>query len=138
MSPCSCPTYWAAEAFGTSGFKSTFNYGQSTHGQDLGWYTNVIYDNGKSVSSVNSFTGAIGGFFNSFNPNANSLDATINPPWPTYNTGDEMLFNLVDKYNLYSNAAPVVVPTPTLLHFGPNQQAACDFWRGSISVNAGL
>lgn len=136
--PRSCPTYWSVEAFGSSGYKSRFAYGAATHAFDLGYYLDELWTGTKSVSSIQSFTGAIGGFIRHYDPNQNPANATINPSWPTYNSGDEMLFALTMPMNLLSPAAPRIIETSSLTDFVTSQKEKCDFWRGSISKNAGL
>ncbi|GAA5853878.1 hypothetical protein JCM9279_005753 [Rhodotorula babjevae] len=133
-----CPTYWSVEAFGSSSYKSLFAYGPATHAFDLGYYLDALWTGTKSVSSIQSFTGAIGGFIRNFNPNDNPANSTINPSWPTYDSGEEMLFNLTMPMNLLSAADPRIIKTSSLNDFSTNQKEKCDFWRGSISRNAGL
>ncbi|GAA5946916.1 hypothetical protein JCM3775_004177 [Rhodotorula graminis] len=133
-----CPTYWSVEAFGTSAYKSRFAYGPATHAFDLQYYSGELWTGTKSVSSIQSFAGAIGGFIRSYNPNDNPANSTINPSWPTYDSSEEMLFNLTMPLNLLSTADPRVIKTSSLTDFGTSQREKCDFWRGSISKNAGL
>ncbi|GAA5907577.1 hypothetical protein JCM8208_000006 [Rhodotorula glutinis] len=133
-----CPTYWSVESFGSSAYKSRFAYGPATHAFDLGYYLDELWTGTKSVSSVQSFTGAIGGFVRDYNPNDNPANATINPSWPSFDSGEEMLFNLTEPMNLLSAADPRIIETSSLKAFGSEQTSRCDFWRGSISKNAGL
>ena len=91
-----------------------------------------------TLSSVHAFTGAIGGLVESFNPNQNPVVANANPSWPTYDSGNEMFFNLTQQYNIFSDAVSVVAPTTSIARYGGTQQTKCDFWRGSIAKNAGL
>ncbi|PRQ70093.1 cephalosporin esterase precursor [Rhodotorula toruloides] len=132
-----CPTYWTAEAFGSSAHKGLFDYAPAHHATDNSYYIGSIWNGKKSVSSVQSFDGALGGFIETFNPNNNAANKTINPYWPTFDSGKQLLFNTTTRDTL-SPADPRIVETSSLTDFGTSQKTKCDFWRGSISVNAGL
>lgn len=134
----SCPTYWSAEAFGSSAHKGIFNYGPATHAFDTSYYIGRVWDGKKSVSSVQSFTGALGGFVKAFDPNKNPASSSVNPFWPTFDTGKQLMFDTEVDENTLSPADPEVVKTSSLTSYGTSQRAKCDFWRGSISKNAGL
>jgi len=48
------------------------------------------------------------------------------------------MFDTEVDENTLSPADPEVVKTSSLTSYGTSQRAKCDFWRGSISKNAGL
>ncbi|GAA5993170.1 hypothetical protein JCM10908_001322 [Rhodotorula pacifica] len=135
-----CPTYWAVEAFGANGWKGTFNYGEAHHADDAAWYDGPIWAPGiygpHSVSALTSFIGGFEGFIQTYDPNNNPA-TKINPPWPTFDSYQQMFFNTTTR-NTGSAAAPHVIDSTSLRNFGTSQLAKCDFWRGNISVNAGL
>ncbi|GAA5990724.1 hypothetical protein JCM10908_003209 [Rhodotorula pacifica] len=131
-----CPTYWTAEAFGSSAWKGIFDYGAATHGSDVAWYQGPIWTRNHSVSAENSFAGSFEGFIQTYDPNNNPA-TKINPSWPTYDSGEQVLFNTTTR-SLLSEADPSIVQTSSISVYGTTQTTKCDFWRGSISVNAGL
>ena len=129
-------TYWTAEAFGANGWKGTFNYGNAYHADDAAWYDGPIWNEPHSVSALTSFIGGFEGFIQSGDPNKNPA-TKINPYWPTFDTYQQMLFNTTTR-STDSAAAPHIIDSTSLRNFGTSQLAKCDFWRGNISVNAGL
>ncbi|TKA53421.1 hypothetical protein B0A53_04407 [Rhodotorula sp. CCFEE 5036] len=131
-----CPTYWTAEAFGANGWKGTFNYGNAYHADDAAWYDGPIWNGPHSVSALTSFIGGFEGFIQSYDPNNNPA-TKINPYWPTFDTYQQMFFNTTTR-STDSAAAPHIIDSTSLRNFGTSQLARCDFWRGNISVNAGL
>lgn len=90
----------------------------------------------RSVSATTSFAGSFEGFVQTFDPNNNPATG-INPPWPPFNTGEQLLFNTTTR-DTQSEADPSIVDTASIRVYGSTQTAKCDFWRGSISVHAGL
>lgn len=133
----SCPTYWATSAFGSSAYKGTFDYGPATHAFDVQYYVGPITAGQNSFSSIQSFAGALAGYMLSADPNENPMNATVNPHWPTFDSNQELFFNTTAR-DTSSPANPTVVSTAGLSESGASQVNKCDFWRGSISVNAGL
>ncbi|KWU41571.1 cephalosporin esterase precursor [Rhodotorula sp. JG-1b] len=131
-----CPTYWTAEAFGANGWKGTFNYGNAYHADDAAWYDGPIWNGPHSVSALTSFIGGFEGFILAHDPNKNPA-TKINPYWPTFDTYQQIFFNTTTR-STDSAAAPHIVDSTSLRNFGTSQLAKCDFWRGKISVNAGL
>ncbi|GAA5875393.1 hypothetical protein JCM3774_002974 [Rhodotorula dairenensis] len=131
-----CPTYWTAEAFGSSAWKGIFDYGAATHGSDVGWYQGMIWNGKHSVSAETSFAGSFEGFIQTYDPNNNPA-TDINPHWSTFDSGEQLLFNTTTRDTL-SQADPSIVDTASIKVYGSTQTAKCDFWRGNISVHAGL
>lgn len=129
-------TYWTAEAFKSNAWKGIFDYGPATHGSDVAWYQGMIWNGQHSVTAENSFAGSFEGFIQTYNPNNNPA-TNINPHWPPFTTGEELLFNQTARSTL-SKADPSIVKESSIMVYGTTQKAKCDFWRGSISVNAGL
>lgn len=134
----SCPSYWLAEAFGSSAHKGTFAISPASHGWDTFYYLGDIFGGNRSRSSVESFDGALAGaILGSFDPNNNPANSHLNPYWPTFDTRREMVFNTTTT-DLSSPADPRIVKTSSLKRFGKDQLERCEFWRGPISKNAGL
>ncbi|GAA6026032.1 hypothetical protein JCM8202_002530 [Rhodotorula sphaerocarpa] len=132
-----CPTYWFTEAFGSDGWKGIFAYGNAYHHEDVGYYQGPIWDGERSVSSVVSFTGALEGFVRTWDPNQNPAAPDLNPHWPTFDARKELLFNTTTGDSA-AEADPKVIEASSIKVYGTSQTEKCDFWRGSISVNAGL
>ena len=96
----------------------------------------MIWNGKHSVSAETSFAGSFEGFIQSYDPNNNPA-TDVNPHWSTFDSGEQLLFNTTSR-NTLSEADPSIVQTSDIKVYGTTQTAKCDFWRGSISVNAGL
>ncbi|BGP29746.1 hypothetical protein JCM10296v2_001491 [Rhodotorula toruloides] len=133
-----CPSYWLAEAFGSSAHKGTFAISPASHGWNTFYYLGDIFGGNRSRSSVESFDGALAGaILGSFDPNKNPANPHLNPYWPTFNTHKELVFNTTTT-KPGSPAGSHVVKTSSLKRFGKDQLERCEVWRGPISQNAGL
>lgn len=84
-----------------------------------------------------SFTGALEGFVRTWDPNQNPAAPDLNPHWPTFDARKELLFNTTTGDSA-AEADPKVIEASSIKVYGTSQTEKCDFWRGSISVNAGL
>ncbi|TNY19939.1 cephalosporin esterase precursor [Rhodotorula diobovata] len=132
-----CPTYWLASAFAPDAHKGLFSYGPGTHGFDSLYYSGAIWDGQKSVSSVQSLDGALGGFLRAGDPNLNPANSTVNPAWPAWDPRAgrqrlELVFGTERSGDTLSEARPRVVRT------GEAQVERCAFWRGEVAARAGL
>ncbi|GAA6033960.1 hypothetical protein JCM8097_000429 [Rhodosporidiobolus ruineniae] len=139
-----CPDYWLAAAVSQSStaWKGAFAQGSSYHQQDLPYFVGNVWAGDKSVASVQSFTGALVGFILAGDPNANPTNTSVNPYWPAFRSEEEegrvMVFNTTSADPL-SQADPRVVRLGEVRNLaGQGQREVCEFWRGSISKNAGL
>lgn len=125
-----------AEAFGRSGWKGIFNYGDATHGIDTAWYQGPIWNGQHSVSALTSFAGSFEGYALTYNPNNNPA-TDLNPFWPTFDSHHQMYFNTTTR-NTLSEADPRIVRSSCIMSMSKAQKERCDFWRSEISVHAGL